>query len=84
MFRNLFKPSEDGLVIFPFVVMRRLDCVLEPQKDEARRLCVKAWFGGEHLKYASTHLVFNRKTAENSDIRDMIFSYLYGNIRPRP
>ena len=32
--RGLFKPSEYGRVIFPFVVMRRLDCVLEPKKDE--------------------------------------------------
>ena len=33
--RGLFKPSEYGRVILPFVVMRRLDCVLEPKKDEA-------------------------------------------------
>jgi len=31
--RGLFKPSEYGRVILPFVVMRRLDCVLEPKKD---------------------------------------------------
>lgn len=31
--RGLFKPSEYGRVILPFLVMRRLDCVLEPQKD---------------------------------------------------
>lgn len=33
--RGLFKPSEYGRVILPFVVMRRLDCVLEPKKDKA-------------------------------------------------
>ena len=32
--RGLFKPSEYGRVILPFVVMRRLDCVLESKKDE--------------------------------------------------
>jgi len=32
--RGLFKPSEYGRIILPFVVMRRLDCVLEPKKDE--------------------------------------------------
>ena len=32
--RGLFKPSEYGRVILPFVVMRRLDCVLEPKKDD--------------------------------------------------
>ena len=30
--RGLFKPSEYGRVILPFVVMRRLDCVFETQK----------------------------------------------------
>ena len=36
--RGLFKPSEYGRVILPFVVMRRLDCVLEPKKDETINL----------------------------------------------
>lgn len=30
--RGMFKPSEYGRIILPFVVLRRLDCVLEPQK----------------------------------------------------
>ena len=32
--RGLFKPHEYGDVILPFVVLRRLDCVLEPQKEK--------------------------------------------------
>lgn len=32
--RGVFKESEYGEVILPFVVMRRLDCVLEPKKDQ--------------------------------------------------
>ena len=36
--RGLFKPSEYGRVILPFVVMRRLDCILEPKKDEIHQL----------------------------------------------
>ena len=39
--RGLFKPSEYGRVILPFVVMRRLDCVLEPMKDEVYELYTK-------------------------------------------
>ena len=39
--RGLFKPSEYGRVILPFVVMRRLDCVLEPKKDEVHELYTK-------------------------------------------
>ena len=36
--RGLFKPSEYGRIILPFVVLRRLDCVIEPQKDKAFKL----------------------------------------------
>lgn len=36
--RGLFKPSEYGRVILPFVVMRRLDCVLDSKKDEVYEL----------------------------------------------
>ena len=36
--RGLFKPHEYGDVILPFVVLRRLDCILEPHKDEVVKL----------------------------------------------
>ncbi len=36
--RGLFKPHEYGDIILPFVVLRRLDCVLEPNKDKAHEL----------------------------------------------
>ena len=36
--RGVFKPSEYGRIILPFVVFRRLDCVLEPKKDEILEL----------------------------------------------
>ncbi len=39
--RGMFKPSEYGRIILPFVVLRRLDCVLEPQKDKAYNLYEK-------------------------------------------
>ena len=39
--RNVFKPSEYGEVILPFVVMRRLDCVFEPKKNEAYNLYIR-------------------------------------------
>ena len=34
MLRGAFKQHEYGDVILPFVVLRRLDCVLEPRKDQ--------------------------------------------------
>jgi type I restriction enzyme M protein len=36
--RGLFRPHEYGDVILPFVVLRRLDCVLEPKKDQVYEL----------------------------------------------
>ena len=33
--RGTFKPNEYGRIILPFVVLRRLDCVLEQNKDLA-------------------------------------------------
>tara|TARA_R110001592_G_C13174596_1_gene750165 strand:+ start:2366 stop:4078 length:1713 start_codon:yes stop_codon:yes gene_type:complete len=36
--RGLFKQHEYGDVILPFVVLRRLDCVIEPSKDEVIKL----------------------------------------------
>jgi len=32
--RGVFKPFEYGDIVLPFVVLRRLDCMLEPQKDK--------------------------------------------------
>ena len=36
--RGLFKPHEYGDIILPFTVLRRLDCVLEPHKDNVINL----------------------------------------------
>lgn len=36
--RGLFKPHEYGDIILPFTVLRRLDCVLEPHKDDVYNL----------------------------------------------
>lgn len=39
--RGLFRPHEYGSVILPFLVLRRLDCVLEPKKDKIYELYEK-------------------------------------------
>src|SRR3954451_6916248 len=36
LLRGDYKQSEYGRVILPLVVLRRLDCVLEPTKDQVR------------------------------------------------
>ncbi len=38
VFRSLLKPHEYGEAIPPLVILRRLDCVLGPQKDEELKL----------------------------------------------
>ena len=39
--RGVYKPSEYGRVILPLTVLRRLDCVLEPTKDEVLETMAK-------------------------------------------
>ncbi|MEM6337350.1 MAG: class I SAM-dependent DNA methyltransferase [Bacteroidota bacterium] len=39
--RGSFKPHEYGDVTLPFVVLRRLDCVLAPSRDEVRETYLK-------------------------------------------
>ncbi len=39
--RGIFKKTDYGKVILPFVVMRRLDCVLEPHKEKTQEIINK-------------------------------------------
>ncbi|WP_016885066.1 MULTISPECIES: class I SAM-dependent DNA methyltransferase [unclassified Rhodococcus (in: high G+C Gram-positive bacteria)] len=39
--RGVYKPHQYGGVILPFTVLRRLDCILEPTRDEVRALATK-------------------------------------------
>ncbi len=39
--RGVYKPHQYGGVILPFTILRRLDCVLEPTRDEVRKLAAK-------------------------------------------
>ena len=34
LLRGLYQPNQYGDVILPFTILRRLDCILEPTKDE--------------------------------------------------
>ncbi len=36
--RGVYKPHQYGNVILPMTILRRLDCVLEPDRDEVRAL----------------------------------------------
>ena len=39
--RGVYKPHQYGGVILPFTILRRLDCILEPTRDEVRALAQK-------------------------------------------
>ncbi|MFC0314735.1 N-6 DNA methylase [Gordonia phosphorivorans] len=39
--RGVYKPHQYGGVILPFTILRRLDCILEPHRDEIRTLAEK-------------------------------------------
>lgn len=39
--RGVYKPHQYGGVILPFTILRRLDCILEPHRDEIRALAEK-------------------------------------------
>lgn len=43
--RGVYKPHQYGGVVLPFTILRRLDCILEPTRDEVRALA-KAFDGG--------------------------------------
>lgn len=39
--RGVYKPHQYGGVILPFTILRRLDCILEPTRDEVRQLAAQ-------------------------------------------
>ncbi|WP_454163757.1 type I restriction-modification system subunit M [Gordonia iterans] len=39
--RGVYKPHQYGGVILPFTILRRLDCILEPHRDQIRALSEK-------------------------------------------
>jgi type I restriction enzyme M protein len=49
--RGVYKPHQYGSVILPMTILRRLDCILEPTRDEVRALvaegkpepCLRKW-----------------------------------------
>ena len=40
--RGVYKPHQYGNVILPLTILRRLDCILEPSRDEVRALAAEA------------------------------------------
>ncbi len=87
LLRGDYKQSEYGRVILPMVVLRRLDCVLEPTKDEvlerAKKLTGKVENVPPLLKkaageefYNTSPLVMKQLLDDPPNIADNLLSYL--------
>lgn len=88
LLRGDYKQSEYGRVILPLVVLRRLDCVLEPTKDKvldtATRLdgkvqnldpLLRQAAGGEQF-YNTSPLTMSRLLDDPTNIADNLHAYL--------
>lgn len=92
--RGDFKQSEYGKVILPFVVLRRLDCILEPTKDAVlaandalpdgiddatRDLFLSQAAGGGLRVYNTSQLTFARiRTQQATQLHDNLIAYISG------
>jgi type I restriction enzyme M protein len=62
--RGVYKPHQYGGVILPFTILRRLDCILEPTRDEVRALAEKHAGGALDLQVKrKTGLAFYNTSA---------------------
>src|SRR5689334_6329071 len=88
LLRGDYKQSEYGRVILPFVVLRRLDCVLEPTKAKvlaaAEKLAgrvenldplLRQAAGGEQF-YNTSPLTMTRLLDDPPNLADNLHSYL--------
>ena len=64
--RGVYKPHQYGGVILPFTILRRLDCILEPTRDEVRTLAGKYTGGALAVQVKrKTGLGFHNTSAFN-------------------
>lgn len=92
--RGDYKQSDYGKVILPFVVMRRLDCILEPTKDavlevaaglpddidEQTRILVLASAAGDNMRvYNTSRFTFQSLRGQDpSQLHDNLLNYISG------
>ena len=90
--RGDFKQSEYGKVILPFVVLRRLDCILEPTKDavvaayvslpkgideQTRDMILSGAVGGGVRVYNTSRLTFAAMHGQDpSQLHDNLIEYM--------
>jgi type I restriction enzyme M protein len=82
--RGVYKPHQYGGVILPFTILRRLDCILEPTRDEVRALAAKHEGGALDVQvrqktgfrfYNTSEYDFARLLAEPDQLRSNLIDY---------
>lgn len=85
--RGVYKPHQYGGVILPFTILRRLDCVLEPSRDEVRTLAAKCTGGALDVQvkrtmglgfYNTSAFDFARLLEDPEGLRANLIDYITG------
>lgn len=85
--RGVYKPHQYGGVILPFTILRRLDCVLEPARDEVRTLAGKFSGGALDVQvkrktklgfYNTSPFNFTRLLEDPEGLRANLMDYITG------
>ena len=83
--RGVYKPHQYGGVILPFTILRRLDCILEPTRDDVRALAQKHDGGALDVKvrqqtgfrfYNTSEYNFAKLLAEPDQLRSNLVDYI--------
>lgn len=83
--RGPYKPHQYGGIVLPFTILRRLDCILEPTRDEVRALSKKYEGGkldaqvrrktGLHF-YNTSEFDFKRLLEDPEGLRSNLIDYI--------
>jgi type I restriction enzyme M protein len=85
--RGVYKPYQYGGVILPFTILRRLDCILEPTRDEVRMLAAKYTGGSLDVQvkrksglgfYNTSQFDFARLLEDPEGLRANLMDYITG------
>jgi len=83
--RGVYKPHQYGGVILPFTILRRLDCILEPTRDEVRVLAKKHDGGALDVQvrqktgfrfHNTSEYDFAKLLAEPDQLRSNVIDYI--------
>ena len=83
--RGVYKPHQYGSVILPFTILRRLDCILAPTRDEVRDLAKRHEGGALDVQvrrkldlrfYNTSEFDFAKLLADPEDLRSNLIDYI--------